>query len=171
LPEPHLVSHDQLISGAEDSQRIRVRSVVRSMLAEYGRLILDFGEAGGRFQAHVPEFRATNLPLHLIDARVEMTGVVGANLSPQEQLLGIRLYLPSLEDIHVLDAAPTNSFDRPSQSIDSLLWFNPAAAAGQRIKVSGTVTLVAPPSRVFIRDASGGTGVKLLPPQARLDRN
>jgi PAS domain S-box-containing protein len=169
LSPPRPVTLEQLITAKEDSQRVQVQAVVRSLMVEYGRLVIDFGEAGGRFQAHVPNFTGAALPLHLWDAQVEMTGVAGANLGPAGQLLGIRLYLTNLSAVRILNPAPDDPFNRPGQTVDTLLWFNPATTSGHGIKVAGVITFIGPSGKLFVQDASGATAVKLLPPPTRRD--
>ena len=152
---------EELISGRMDCQRVKVRSVIRSMYAEFDRLTLEFGEAGGRYEVHLPNYTNRYLPSHLLDARVEITGVVGANLTSQSRAMGVRIYPADLDAIQVIEPAITNAFDRPSQSIDTVLFFNSAAGVGQRIKIEGVVTMASGSGRVFVQDETGGIGVLL----------
>jgi PAS domain S-box-containing protein len=171
LPNPRPVTLDRLISGAEDSQRVQIQTVVRSMMVEHSRLILEFDEAGGRFEAHVPNYQASALPLHLLGARVEMTGIAGANLNLADRPLGIRLYLTNLDAVRVVAPANTNAFAQATQPIDSLLWFNPATDSALTIKVAGVVTLASSSGKLFVQDSTGGTAIQLLPQQNRKDPN
>jgi PAS domain S-box-containing protein len=169
LPAATAATLEQLISGVEDSQRVRVRTVVRSMRVQYGRLILDFGEARGRFEAHVPAYDASTLPTQWLDAIVEITGVVGAQLSPQDHLIGVRLFVPTLDDIRMLTPSPRDPFDRLPQSIERLSLVNPAANLGQRLCITGVVTLATPSGKLFLEDQSGSVQVKLDTPRQRVD--
>jgi PAS domain S-box-containing protein len=169
LPEANPATIEELISGVEDSQRVRVRTVIRSMAVEYGRLILDFGEGRGRCEAHIPGYTGTHLPTNLLDSIVEITGVAGANRSAQDHLIGIRLFVSSLEDIRVLTPSSRDPFDRPAQTIQSLFLVNPRIASGQRLCVTGAVTLASPSGNLCLRDATGSLGVKLDPPRTHTD--
>lgn len=160
---------EELISGRMDCQRVRVRSVIRSMYAEFDRLILEFGEAGGRYEVHLANYTNRTLPTHWLDARVDIVGVVGANLTSQSRAMGVRIYPSSVDSIQVQEYAVTNGFDRPSQSIDTVLFFNSAAGVGQRIKIEGVVTLASASGRVFVQDETGGMGVLLSRPPVRRD--
>jgi signal transduction histidine kinase len=162
---------EELISGRMDCQRVKVRSVIRSMYAEFDRLTLEFGEAGGRYEAHLANYTNRFLPTHLLDARVEITGVVGANLTSQSRAMGVRLYPVDLDSIRIIEPAVTNGFDRPSQSIDTVLFFNSAAGVGQRIKIEGVVTMASGLGRVFVQDETGGMGVLLSRSPLRRDPN
>ena len=167
LPAARLVSLDDLISTRHDCFRVAVHTVVRSMYREYGRLILHFGETGGRFEAHVASYSAAFLPTNLLDARVEITGVVGANFNRQGQLIGIRLYPNSLDDVRVLEPAPDDSFKLPAITIDTVSLASSSSAG--RIKILGTVTLATPSGRLYVQDESGGIMARLFPQQPRLD--
>jgi len=168
-PAARLVSLDDLISTSHDCYRIEVHTVIRSMYKEYGRLILHFGESGGRFEAHLANYAANFLPTNLLDARVEITGVVGANFNRQAQLIGIRLYPNSLDDVRILEPAPGNSFELPPITIKTISLASPAS--GGRIKVAGTVTLASPSGRLYVEDESGGTLVRLFARQPQLDKD
>jgi hypothetical protein len=168
-PAARLVSLDDLISTVHDCHRVEVHTVIRSMYKEYERLIVHFGESGGRFEAHLPNYAGNFLPTNLLDARVEITGVVGANFNRQGQLIGIRLYPNSIEDIHILDPAPGNSFNLPPITIKTISLASPASSG--RIKVVGTVTLATPSGRLYVQDESGGTLARLFGRQPRLDPN
>jgi PAS domain S-box-containing protein len=169
LPEPNPATIERLLSGTEDSQRVRVRTVIRSMAVEYGRLMLDFGEGRGRFKAHIPGYKGINLPTNILDSVVEITGVAGAILSPQDHLIGVRLFVSSLQDVRVLTPSSKDPFDRPVQSIESLFLVNPLITAGQRLSFTGAVTLASPSGNLCLRDATGNLTVKLEPPPAHAD--
>ena len=166
-PAARLVSLDDLISTAHDCHRVEVHTVVRAMYKEYERLILHFGESGGRFEAHLANYTANFLPTNLLDARVEITGVVGANFNRQGQLIGIRLYLDSMDDVRILEPAPGDYFSLPPITIKTISLASPAS--GGRVKVVGTVTLATPSGRLYVEDESGGTVARLFARQPRLD--
>jgi PAS domain S-box-containing protein len=167
LPMARVVSLDDLISTRNDCYRVAVHTVIRSMYKEFERLILHFGETGGRFEAHFPNYTDGSLPTMLLDARVEITGVVGANFNPQGQLIGIRLYPNSLADVRVLEPGPGESFKLPAITVKTVSLASPASAG--RVKVIGTVTLSAPSGRLYVEDDSGGILARLFPRQPRLD--
>jgi signal transduction histidine kinase len=169
LPAARLISLDDLISTRNDCHRVEIHSAIRSMRAEYQRLILEFGETGGRFEAHLPNYTNSFLPTNLLDARVTITGVVGANFNRQAQLIGVRVYLTSLDDVHVIESAPMDSFDLPAITIKTVSLASPAAV--NRIKIGGTVTVATPSGRLYVQDETGGILVKLFPPQPRIDKN
>ena len=169
LPAARLVSLDDLISTRNDCHRVKVHTVIRSMRAEHQRLLLEFGETGGRFEAHLPNYTSNFLPTNLLDARVEITGDIGANFNRQGQLIGIRVYLGSLDDVRVLESAPVGSFELPAITIKTVSLASPGPA--NRVKIIGIVTLATPSGRLYVQDESGSILVRLLPRQPRIDED
>jgi PAS domain S-box-containing protein len=167
LPAARIVSLDDLISTRNDCYRVAIHTVIRSMYKEFDRLILHFGETGGRFEAHLPNYTGGFLPTTLLDARVEITGVVGANFNRQGQLIGIRLYPNSLADVRVLEPTAGDGFKLPAITVKTVSLASPASAG--RIKVIGTVTLSAPSGRLYVEDESGGILARLFPRPPWLD--
>lgn len=169
LPAALLVSLDDLISTRNDCHRVEVHTVIRSMRVEFRRLILEFSETGGRFEVHLPNYTASFLPTNLLDARVEITGVVGANFNRQAQLIGIHLYPVSLDDVRVSEAALADPFQSSAITIKTVSLASPASA--NRIKISGAVTLATPSGRLYVQDESGAIAARLFPRQPRIDEH
>ncbi len=74
-------------------------------------------------------------------------------------LCGLRLFVSSLEDVTVEEAAPVDPFSIPLQSFEDLLLFSGAGESIQRIKVRGTVTYVQAGQRLYIQDGNRGVFV------------
>src|SRR5579884_453431 len=55
LPEPKAVKVEELMSGADDSQRIEILAIVRDAHREGSRLMLDLATGGYRFRAYLTD--------------------------------------------------------------------------------------------------------------------
>ncbi len=170
LPAPIPTTLDELATGRFDCERVTVTTTVRWMLQVYRRLVLHFGDSSGRFELHIAE-QDIPLPEHLLDARVELTGVTGVRVNSRGHLIGVRMALLSLDDIRVLELSPTDPWNRPTQEINSLLRYHPEISFGQRTRVGGVITLSTPSGRIYVQDETGGVAVRLPPSQDRIDAN
>ncbi len=167
-PLPPAVSFpfENLLTGAQDSQWIEVRGIVRSTsiedvnppLMEKGPPCLVLGIAAGnnKFKARIREFQPGVSYSYLIDAAVSIRGACATLFNEKRQLVGIQLYVPGLEQVHIEEAAPADAYALPIQPANSLMQFTPERASGHRIRVQGTATFSSPGRFIFMQDASGG---------------
>ncbi len=169
LPAPPLVSLDDLIGPRFDCHRVVVHAVIHSLQVEYQRLMIDFGEGGGRFRAHLPGYTEAKLPENLLHARVALTGVVGAYFNPQDQSRGTRLYLNSLADLRILEPGPADAFAEPAVTLKSISLAPPSLSG--LTKVRGVLTAVTDGTRLCLQDGTNGLWVRALPPPAVVDAN
>lgn len=108
VPPPVPADFSQMIRAQRDCMRVTVRATVRSantvnwanMHGTYLRLLME----GGSIDATVVETDATKLK-DLLDADVEVTGVVSGKFDSKMQLIGILLEVPSLTDVKILKRA------------------------------------------------------------------
>jgi hypothetical protein len=168
LPPPMPTTFEELATGRYDSLRVRVSTTVRWMHVTFDRLYLYVSEASGRFEVHIPNYKG-ELPIHLMDARVELTGVTGTKLDSHGKLTGAGMSLPRIDDVRVLEPGPNDVWQRPSQVINTLMYFHPSISFGQKTKVSGVVTLITPSGQLYVEDSSGGVVVNLPPFRERPD--
>lgn len=160
LPAPVSTTLEEIVTGRFDARLVRVVTTVRWMHLTYGRLYLHVGEASGRYEVHIPSHRGP-LPTHLMDARVELTGITGMKLDAQGRVMGAGMSIPSVDDIRIVTPAPVDPWERPTQVIRSLLYFHPNTSFGQQTKIAGVVTLSTPSGQIYVEDDSGGVEVRL----------
>ena len=154
LPTAPKASFRQLTSTNNNSRRVQVEGVVLDATKQGEHLLLTLEVDGGTVYPwipHVPDPAAANL----VDARVRVQGVCGATVNKKNQLMAVRLYVPSVTDVQVIEKAPGDPFARPVQSISSLLRFVPKHEPG-RVKVRGVVTLQQVGRGLFIQDGNDG---------------
>jgi PAS domain S-box-containing protein len=132
------------------------------MRTEYQRTYLHLAAGNARFQAHLPNPERQPLPKHLLHARVRIRGVSGIVLSQKGQIIGARVYVPSLEFIEILDSRAADPFSLAVQPLLSLFDAVPREVTTPRIHVAGVVTLRWPSGTVFIQGTRGGLELKLL---------
>lgn len=164
LPAPKRVSFEQMASTAEDSLRVEVEGIVRQ--AEYLHrnatekvLWMDLAVTGGRIDVEVP-WAGGPAPAGLVDARMRIRGVCGAEFSAKDQLIGVQVYVRSLDDISVIEAAQAHPFTEPTTPIGQLQRYGFHNPAGHRVKLAGVVTARLPGQGFYMRDASGSLYVK-----------
>lgn len=160
LPPPVQTTLEEIVSGRYDARLVRVVTTVRWMHLTYGRLYLHVGEASGRYEVHIPDHKGP-LPTHLMDARVELTGITGMKLDSHGGVMGAGMSISRVDDITIVSPAPPDPWRRPAQIISSIPFFHPNTSFGQQTRITGVVTLSTPSGQIYVQDASGGIEVRL----------
>jgi PAS domain S-box-containing protein len=155
FPVARRVTFERLASTQEDSQWVEVDGIIRTASVAGGTLSLEVAIEGGRVRARVP-----HVPWEawrgLVDARAVIRGACGTLFNPKNQLVGVRLNVPSLEEVHVTEASPADPYALPMRPVANLLRFTPQAGLGHRIRVRGVVLLHRPGRWLFIHDQTQG---------------
>lgn len=163
LPVPHRVTMNQLFTGKEDSQWIEVSGVVRSATDVADRNYLNLAMGGQRLRVSIENIDRTNaasLVSKYLGTVVRVRGVCYSRYNTLGQFSSPWVAVTSLNDVAIESPSP----DQPSVvSIASLARFNSSGYYGNRVKVTGVVTLVKDGDAVFIQD--GSTGLCVLPAQ------
>jgi len=158
LPITHRYPLEDLLTGEQDSQWVEVKGIVRSVTVgtapDY--LILGIAAGSNKFVALVSEFNRAETYSPLVDAAVTIDGACGTVFNDKRQLVGIQLFVPSVDQVHIIQAAPPDPFTLPIVPASSLMQFSPEKASGHRIRVQGVVTLDRRGRFLFLQDASGG---------------
>ncbi len=164
FPRPNPVSYQQMVSTSEDSRWVEVTGIVRQ--AEYMHrtptekvLWLDLALSGDNIDIEIP-WDGSPVPTGLIDARVRINGVCGAEFNPKNQMVGVTLYVPNLSQIFTLEAAAPESFESPATPIGSLQRFGYYNPEGHRLKLEGVVTAVLPAEGFYLKDDTGSIYVR-----------
>ena len=159
MPIAHRPSFDRMAATTEDAQWVEVEGIVRTVEAQSGFHLLEVAVSGGRLRAVVPEIDQS-LPERLPDAEVRIRGVGGALFTRKNQLIGVLLYVPSLEELHVTQPARADPYAGAVQPISSLQQFTPEGVSGHRIHVRGAVSFQRPGSFLYISDGTTGLRVE-----------
>ncbi|MBV8069201.1 MAG: hypothetical protein JO270_04800 [Acidobacteriaceae bacterium] len=160
LPEPRHPSYEEMAGADEDSLWVSVEGTVRQ--AEYVHptahertLWMDLVIPGGRIDAQIPWRDGWIVPAHLTGSRVRIRGVCGAEFNARDQMTGVVIYVPSLDQVSVLEAAPPEPFAQPAMPIGLLQRYGDRNPIGRRLKLAGIVTAVLPETGFYMADDSG----------------
>ncbi|MHB8655159.1 MAG: PAS domain S-box protein [Terriglobia bacterium] len=168
LPAAQLFPIEDLQTGEEDSQWVEVRGIVHSVrFLDYAKspakterppaLVLGISAGNNKFRAWIKDYpEDKNLYVSLIDSEVTLRGVCGTLFNDKRQLVGIQLFVPNLDQVHIEKAASPDPFALPILPTHSLMRFSPEKASGHRLRVQGVVTLVKKGQYIFVQDAFGG---------------
>lgn len=157
LPTPVAADFQQLIRAQRDCMRVSVRAAVRSadtvnfgsMHGIYLRLLMD----GGPIDATVVETDSTKFK-ELLDAEVEVTGVVSGKFDSKMQLIGILLEVPSIGDVKILKPAKIDPDSLPITPMGKVLSSSYVHDVTQRVRVKGTLTYYQPGSAVVLQNGA-----------------
>lgn len=159
LPKPLRPVRGELIDPKFHSQWIEVEAFSRSLHIEKQRLVIELVFGGRTFEAYVPgDWRESDLPHTLANSDLRIQGVFGSIFNEERELIGLQLFVPSLNHVEVIDEGLTNAFAQPKRALKEIMQFNPGMA--ERMRVSGTITLSEPGRGFYLRDASGAAWVE-----------
>ncbi len=154
LPAPRDSTCDALLSGAEDSQWIRLAGIIRAVSLVDGQIRFELAVGNREIPVYVAGHCAKVPPAaNLVDAEVTVTGAGLTGFNPRGQILSSLMMTPSLRMVEV-DAPPRPLADLPERSVDRLLSFTPKGVSGHRVKVTGIVTHCDARGSVYLRDGS-----------------
>jgi PAS domain S-box-containing protein len=143
LPQAKRSSYLDLAEGNEDSQRVEVRGVVRdaSIAESWGRrvLFLTLSVDGASITARVYDFPDENFN-RLVDATVTVRGVCGTIFNDKRQLMGVRIFVPRLDDIQVESKPIADPFGVRAVSVRTFFQFAPGRRLEHRVKILATLT-------------------------------
>ena len=160
LPEAQPVGVEQLMSGAEDGQRIAISGVVRDTQIQGELLKMDLSSGGYRVSVYTPK-SASDDPSQLIGALVEVKGTPAtAYNAPLRHLISVDLYVPFVSDFIVIKPAAADPFSQLLTPLDNIAKYRAGRALGDRVHVQGVLTYQRNGRDLFIKDASGGLQVK-----------
>jgi len=157
LPKPVPANFDQMIRAETDCKFVTVHGVVRaadivvSTSAPIRGIYLQLLTDGGYVNANVDSDDASFLE-GLLDAEVEVTGVVSEEFDSKMQVTGIRMHVQTLAGVRVLRRASTSPWTLPATPMDHVLGVYHTQDSTRRVRVHGTITYYEPGSAVVLQD-------------------
>ena len=157
VPQPKTANFRELISGQSDCMLVTVHALVRSADAMevgnanqiYLRLLMD----GGYVDATVVGIEQSQVQ-NLLDAEVEVTGVVSGKFDSKMQLIGILLEVPSLANVKILKPTQSNLDSLPVTPMDRVLSSSYLIDKTNRVRVQGSVTYYQPGSAIVLQNGN-----------------
>lgn len=166
LPPARPATFEELLTAQLHGLRVEIAGVVRGQRVNpefgLGWLALELAVGGGRLTVNVTH-EITGHP-ELVDARVRVRGVNLHSLDPHQQSFVPMIYAHTLADVEVLRPADPRPFHQPVVPLDRVMRHGGVAAAGHRVRVRGTVTVVRRGGSFFLQDATRGIQVFLREP-------
>lgn len=156
LPQARPVTLFQLATGQEGSQWVEVRGVIREVDWSNDLAQLELADPTGTVTVNVP---AESHPTNLLDAVVRIRGVAASVFNERRQLVGVRIWMPSLEYVEIEEPGVTDPFSLPIRPISTLSQYRPRLSMQRRVVVAGVVTFCRPGRSFFMQDGSGGIEV------------
>jgi len=154
LPEAIPLSYQDVLSGSEQHQWVRVRGVGRTATNVEGGAELRVATDFGVIRVLVSGASAAEIG-RLIDGRLIVRGVCELIVNQRHQVAGFRLLAPGLGSLGVEEAGAVDPFSLPVRPIDTLARYSAQTSFGRRVRVVGVVTLARPGRNYFIHDATG----------------
>ncbi len=154
LPAPKHAEYGAMASSHDDSRLVEAEGIIRAANVAKGDLRLEMAMYGGSVVAWIPNF-SSPVPASLVDSRVILRGVCGAEFNHKDQLRGVRLYVQDISGIKVTEPGAADPFSVPLQSVSSLLRFAVGRGAGHRVRIPGIVTLQRFGRSTFLKDVDG----------------
>jgi len=142
LPPAIPLSIAEVLDGKWDCQRVRLSGVIQSVrkMPGYPELSrLDLAARGGRIPIYSLEGLAEGDGL--VDADVDVTGVVFTYFNGRGESVGARVEIDSMNDLAVRRAASADPWVAPEIPLSELRTFSANGVSFHRIRCTGIVTL------------------------------
>ena len=161
MPVPQKAALEEMASTRLDSQWVEIEGIVRSAAVSPENRPLQFllEVMGGRVVGYIPGLNA--IPPGLVDSRVRINGVCGAIFNQKNQMIGVSLYVPSLDWVKTIEPGAANPFAQPARPIATLQRFTFGGLPKHRVKVSGVVTGLFGGTQLYISDPTGNLYIEL----------
>jgi signal transduction histidine kinase/CheY-like chemotaxis protein len=159
MPEAANVPLSELFSGRYDSQWVQAEGIVQAVARQGSSVFLTMASGPYSFKAKLVDLGGP-LPTWLIDSKVRVRGACASVFNDKRQLLGIRIAVPDLRQLTVMERAPADARALPVRMINTLMQFNPENLAdGHRVRIQGVASLRDADGTLYVTDATGGLAI------------
>jgi two-component system cell cycle sensor histidine kinase/response regulator CckA len=153
MPAPRSVTLQQALTGAEEGRWVELRGYLRQAVNDGDWTRLDLTTVSGEFSAYAPPEGSYAA---MVGATVQVSGVCAAEANSRRQMTGLRLWVPGVEAVKVIEPAPANPFDAPHQTLTSLKQFSGAATFNHRVSIAGVVLAQVPGRYLILQEGESG---------------
>lgn len=156
LPKPKRVPRDisleQLMSGLEDSQRVEIEGIVRTVVPNKINMDVEIADEGYRIHAF-PRLIPDIDPQSLVGARVRVRGTAAASWTDKiRHMRDMVIFVPVTNDFVVVQKETMDPFDKPIIPLTGTAEYRRDILPGQRVHVKGVVTFQRPGQDLFLHD-------------------
>ncbi len=160
MPPAKRVTFEEMASTSVDARWVEIEGLVRSAEVPPSDCCL-------QFILEVPEGRIvvrvngqSTVPDRLVDSYVRIHGACGAIYTAKNQIVGVILYVPSMENIKTIDPGLVDPFAAAARPIESLQRFTFTGRPEHRVKAWGIVTGSFQKKDLYIADETGSVHVQ-----------
>ena len=160
LPTPKLVSLDQLMTGAEDGQRVEVAAWVRAFTNDQKRLRLELVAGSDRLHVFLPKELGVDGTKY-VGCKLKARGVISAaplNFSTR-RLVTAKMWVASASDIEIQSTAYPDPFLKSPTPVGTLAHYSRENNPGRRSHVRGVVTYING-DLLYVNDPTGGLEIR-----------
>jgi len=167
LPEPMRLFPTVIVDPPLDNYRVEVTGVVTAVQEVEGRTVVSINDGFDSYDLLIKGPPVTErLPADLIGSRIRAQGVFGSLTNDNRELVHARFFIPSVEDIEVVEQGANSVFQKDPVSYEALTSYQ--VVTGERLHLRGIGTAAFPPTQLFLRLEDGPlevrTNQKTLPP-------
>jgi len=157
LPKPVKIDVQQLFDASHDCELVSMHGVVRSAAlvwsARRRNIYMQVLTEGGYIDVAVNSDDAS-APANLLDAEVEITGVMASKFDEKMQQSGAAIDVGSLAGIKILRAAASKPQSLPITPMESVLRGYRVRDLTERLQVEGTITYYHPGLAVVLQNGA-----------------
>jgi signal transduction histidine kinase len=140
MPRANRVTFEEMASTSVDARWVEVEGMVRAaeVTPDNCCLLLNVKVPGGHVVVRV--HGQPTIPVGLVDSYIRIHGACGAVFTLKNQLVGVALYVPSMQEITTIEPGPPDPFALAPRPIEAVQRFTFTGRPAHRVKVSGIVT-------------------------------
>jgi len=160
LPRPKPVAIEDLMSGAEDGQRVKFSGIVRHAEQSGELLEAELTSGGYRVVVFAPMLPGID-PENLVGAQVEVAGTPAtAYNGTLRHLISVDVYSPVVTDFSIVKLAASDPFQEPLTPVNNIAQYRAGRSSADRVHIKGVLTYQRNGEDLFIKDATGGLQIK-----------
>ena len=160
MPEARPVTIEQLISGAEDGQRIEIPGVIRAVSVNGSKLAVELVAGGHRIRAYLPIPSHTNIQA-LVGAKIRVKGTAAVSFNGTlRHFITVAIFVPLATDFIIDEPVTIDLFQEPLIPLNGIAQYRKGRSFNDQVHVKGVVTYQKPGEDLFLQDATGGLQVK-----------
>ena len=160
--QPLRSDYPHLMSGAMDCRFVTIHGIIRSAEIEVHDsdpvAELEILMPGGIVQAFIQNYSGLDMS-QLIDAEVELSGVMGGQFNARSQLMHTMVYAGDAQDLHVIARPKVSPLDIPETDINDVVSTRFILDRSTRVRVRGTVTYYRPGYSLVLQHAGKSLAV------------